>query len=95
MLTHVVFFKLKDKSKGTLEKVKNDLLALKEQIPLIRSIEVGMDILQTERSFDVVLYSKFDSLEDMKAYQVHPAHVKFGEYIETVKDIIYSVDFES
>ena len=95
MLTHAVFFKLKDKSRGTLEKVKNELLALKEQIPFIRSIEVGIDILQTERSFDVVLYSKFDSLEDMQAYQVHPEHVKFVEYIETVKDIIYSVDFES
>ncbi len=95
MLTHVVFFKLKDKSKGTLEKIKNDLLALKEEIPLIKSIEVGIDILQTERSFDIVLYSKFDSLEDMQAYQVHPAHVKFSEYIQTVKDTIYAVDFES
>ncbi|OPX43095.1 stress responsive A/B barrel domain protein [Ruminiclostridium hungatei] len=94
MLTHVVFFKLKDKSKETLDKVKKDLLALKDQIPLIRSIEVGIDILHAERSFDVVLYSKFDSLEDMKSYQVHPAHVKFGEYINTVKETIYAVDFE-
>lgn len=95
MLTHVVFFKLKDKSSGTLEKLKNDLLALKEQIPVLRSIEVGIDILQTERSFDLVLYSKFDSLEDMQAYQIHPAHLKVAEYIQTVKETVYAVDFES
>jgi len=95
MLTHVVFFRLKDKSKETIEKVKNDLLALKDEIPLIKSLEVGVDILHTERSFDIVLYSKFDSLEDMQAYQVHPAHVKFSEYIQTVKDVIYAVDYES
>ena len=56
MLTHVVFFKLKDKSQETLNKVKNDLLALKDQISLIRSMEVGIDILHNERSFDVVLH---------------------------------------
>ncbi|MDF2985328.1 MAG: Stress responsive Barrel Domain-containing protein [Eubacterium sp.] len=95
MLTHVVFFKLKDKSQETLEKVKADLLALKDKISLIKSIEVGLDILHTERSYDVVLYSKFDSLEDMQAYQVHPEHVKFGEYIQTVKESIVAVDFES
>ncbi len=95
MFTHVVFFKLKDKSKGTLDKVKSDLLALKDKIPQIKEIEVGIDILQTERSYDIVLYSKFDSLDDMKAYQVHPEHVKFSEYISTVKEAINSVDFES
>ncbi len=95
MFTHVVFFKLKDKSKETLEKVKNDLLALKDKIPQIKELEVGIDILQTERSYDVILYSKFESLDEMKAYQVHPEHVKFSEYIRTVKEAINSVDYES
>lgn len=95
MLKHVVFFKLKDKSPETLQKIKTDLLALKDKISLIKSIEVGLDILHTERSYDVVLYTKFDSLEDMQAYQIHPEHVKFGEYIHTVKESIVAVDFES
>ncbi len=94
MLTHVVFFKLKDNSQDHLEKVKKDLLALKDQIPLIKSMEVGIDILRTERSFDIVLYTKFDSLEDMNAYQVHPAHVKFAEYIQAAKESVFAVDYE-
>ncbi len=94
MLTHVVFFKLKDNSRENLEKVKTDLLALKDQIPLIKSMEVGIDVLRSERSYDIVLYSKFDSFEDMMAYQVHPVHVKFADYIQTIKESVLAVDYE-
>lgn len=94
MLTHIVFFKLKDKSEETISKIINDLSALKDKISLIRHLEVGADILHTERSYDVALFTKFDSLEDMRAYQVHPDHVKFSEYVQTVKESIIAVDFE-
>lgn len=95
MLTHIVFFKLKDKSEAASKELKDKLLGLKGQIPVLKYIEVGTDIIHSERSYDVALYTKFDNLEDMQTYQVHPAHVKVAEYINSVKESAVSIDYES
>lgn len=93
MFTHIVLFKLKDKSQETIQKIKKDLLELKEKIPLIKFMEVGIDVVHSERSYDIALYTKFDSLEDMKAYQAHPDHVKFSQYVSTVRESSVSLDY--
>jgi len=95
MLTHIVLLRLKDKSEESLQKMKEKLLELKGQIPFLRFIEVGTDIIHAERSYDVALYTKFDTLKDMQEYQVHPAHVKVLEYIQIVKESSVSIDYES
>lgn len=95
MITHIVFFKLKDRSRENVEKAKQVLLSLEGKIPVLRHIEVGVDVLHSERSYDLALVTKFDSLEDLQAYQVHPEHVKVGEYIATVREAAASVDYES
>lgn len=95
MLTHIVLLRLKDKSEESLQKMKEVLLSLQGQIPFLKFIEVGTDIIHSERSYDVALYTKFDTLKDMEAYQVHPAHVKVLEYIATVKESSVAIDYES
>lgn len=92
MLTHIVLFKLKDKD--DLPKAKELLLALKDKISLIKEMEVGINIVHSDRSYDLGLYTKFDSLADMQAYQVHPEHVKFGEYITKIREAVVSIDYE-
>ncbi|WP_139903918.1 Dabb family protein [Clostridium thermarum] len=75
MFTHIVFFKLNDPSKENLERAKNILEQMEGKIPQLKYIEVGVDVLHTERSYDIALITRFDSLEDMQEYQVHPYHV--------------------
>lgn len=95
MLTHIVLFRLKDKNEESMQKMKELLLGLKDQVPCLKFIEVGTDIVHSERSYDVGLYTKFDSLKDMEEYQVHPAHLKVLEYIKTVKESSVAIDYES
>ncbi|MCX8129101.1 MAG: Dabb family protein [Clostridia bacterium] len=95
MVTHIVFFKLKDRSSENVEKTRQVLAGLDGKVPQLRHIEVGVDVLHSERSYDLALVTKFDSLDDLQAYQVHPEHVKVAEYIASVRDIVASVDFES
>lgn len=95
MLTHIVLFRLKDKNEENMQIMKSKLLGLKGRIPFLRYIEVGTDIVHSERSYDVALYTKFDSLKDMEAYQVHPEHVKVLEYIKVVKESSVAIDYES
>lgn len=75
MFTHIVFFKLKEPTKQNLEKAKNLLTGMEGNIAELKGIEVGIDELHTERSFDLVLITRFDSLSDMDNYQIHPYHV--------------------
>ena len=44
------------------------------KLPMLRRLEVGTDVIRSERSYDVALYTRFDSLEDLQAYQIHPYH---------------------
>lgn len=95
MITHVVLFKLKDASQKNVEKARDVLLGMRGKIPLLRHLEVGMDILHSERSYDVALITRFDSMDDLKAYQIHPLHLEVAKYINSVKEASIAVDYES
>lgn len=95
MITHVVFFKFADPTPETAQTTKTRLLALPAQIPQIKHYEVGINILESPRNYDLVLISKFDSLDELSAYQVHPVHQEFVTYIKSVTSSIFAVDYDS
>jgi hypothetical protein len=95
MITHVVLFKLKDTSQKSVEKARDVLSGMKGKIPLLRHLEVGMDVLHSERSYDIALITRFDSMNDLKAYQMHPIHLEVAKYINSVKEASIAVDYES
>jgi Stress responsive A/B Barrel Domain len=52
-----------------------DLLkGLAGQVPEIRSMTVGVDILRTRFAYDLALITTHDNVADLRAYQTHPAH---------------------
>ena len=94
MLKHIVLFRLKGKSKGQINNIINLLKRLKKQIDIIQSVEVGFDIIQQERSYDIAFIGIFRNFQDLEIYQKHPEHIKLKEYMEKVSESIVSVDFE-
>jgi hypothetical protein len=95
MLTHVVMFKLIDRTVENARQLHDRLLTLPNQIPQIKHMEVGVNILPSDRAYDVVLFQRFDSLADMQAYQAHPAHVEVLAYIKSVIAGSVAVDYAS
>lgn len=93
MITHIVMFKFAEE--GALEKVKELLEALPEKIPVLRHLEVGVNVVDSPRSWDAVLVTRFDSLDDLRAYQEHPDHVEAAAYIRSVLETSASVDYQS
>ena len=72
MIKHVVCFKLK---KGECpEKTKEVLLSMKGNVPMLKGIEVGVDELKSERSFDVMLTVLLDDFNALNDYQIDPYH---------------------
>jgi heme-degrading monooxygenase HmoA len=68
--------------------VKEKLNQLVDKIDGLKSMEVGVNFNESDRAFDLSLYSTFDSEEDLKKYAVHDEHLK-------VVDIIKNVTLES
>jgi hypothetical protein len=96
MITHIVLFKLTNPTSKNLTTTRNKLLSMDGNIDLLRHLEVGVDIIRSERSYDIALTTRFDSREDLQAYQIHPYHA--GEVIPHMKAVcsaIVAVDYES
>jgi hypothetical protein len=95
MITHIVLFKLIDRSPGSVEKARDVLLGMKGKIPQLRHLEVGIDKIHSERSYDLALVTKFDSLKELQAYQAHPVHIEVAKYMTSVRESAVAVDYES
>lgn len=96
MVTHIVFFKLADPTVENIAAVRDRLLSMRGRIDLLRHLEAGCDLIRSERSYDVALLTRFDSLDDLQAYQVHPYHA--NEVVPFMKancSSIVAVDYEA
>jgi hypothetical protein len=95
MITHIVFFKLKEATPAQLTATRDLLLSMQGKVPQLRHLEVGIDIIHSERSYDLALFSRFDSMADLQSYQIDPYHA--GTVIPHMKSVcaaIVAVDYE-
>ncbi|MFA6138249.1 MAG: Dabb family protein [Sulfurimonas sp.] len=94
MVIHIVMFKFKDKNKAlNLAKVQSKLIKLETLIPGLKSMEVGINFNESDRAFDLSLYSTFEDESDLKAYSVHEEHLKVVELIKEVTTESKVVDY--
>lgn len=93
-LTHVVLFKLRDRSPQEVQRLVQVLLGMEGQIPQLRAIEAGANVVESARAYDIALVTHFDSLADMEAYQVHPLHQDVSAQLRAASEAVAAVDFE-
>lgn len=93
MFTHIVFYRLIDNSEENKEKVKGILLSMEGKVEQLKAIEVGIDVLHSERSYDLALITRFDSMDDFKAYKAHPVHTEVSKFMHSVFSVSASVDY--
>jgi hypothetical protein len=99
MIKHLVFWKLQDNAEGN-DKATNALLikekleALNGQIEGLIKLEIGIDFSETPASFDVALYSEFESKEALDGYQENPKHKVVQSFVRSVNCGRHMVDYE-
>jgi hypothetical protein len=94
MLVHIVMFQFKEENKiANMNRVKEMLDALPSKINTLSSMEVGIDISRSERSFDMVLVSTFEEPEALNVYATHPAHLEVVSVIKEVTTLSKVVDY--
>ena len=94
MLTHVVLLKLTDRSAENINKTRDVLLSMVGKIPQIKHMEVGVNIVPSDRAYDLALVQKFESLAAMQEYQTHPVHLPVRDYLRSVLAAQASVDYQ-
>ena len=94
MIKHIVMWKFREGEQENMMIFRDRLLSLRGKIPEIRSMEVGINMNPSDRSFDAVLVSEFDSLEALRAYSENPLHVEVSKFCKSIRTASHSVDYE-
>lgn len=79
MIRHIVTWKLVDQTAeerlAAVAEMAGALESLVGVVPGLRSLTVRPNVAFHEANWHAVLVSDHDSVADLEAYQVHPAHV--------------------
>jgi hypothetical protein len=95
VITHVVTFKLEDDGAAHVARCKQMLDGLVREVPSLRSMTVGANVVASPGAHSLALTAAFDDLDGLQAYQVHPDHEGVAAYLRSVSSTIAAVDFES
>ncbi|OCA97502.1 Dabb family protein [Clostridium beijerinckii] len=92
MFTHIVLFKLKEPTTENLKFVEKTLLSMNGMIKELKQLEVGVDVIKSDRSYDVGIITRFDNKENYLSYDVNEFHVEkvkkvIGPYMEGSKTL--------
>ena len=95
MMKHVVCFKLKEPNEQLLKETKDLLLTMTGIIPEVVDVNVGLDFLHSERSFDILLEVTLNSKEDLDVYQFSDYHVNvILKHMKAIIEKSIAVDYE-
>lgn len=89
MLTHIVFWKLKDHAEGAdkavnLAKARVLLESCAKLTPGIHRFEAATPQPGHECTYDLVLNAVFEDAEALAAYQSHPDHLAIKPFMRSV-----------
>ncbi len=99
MIKHIVMWQLKDHAEGADKatnaiKMKALLDACADIVPGILKLEVAIAQPGLEATYDVVLYSEFESVAALDAYQNHPQHLALKPFVGAVRLARQCMDYE-
>lgn len=93
---HIIIWKLKEEHNTEAVKlgIKENLESLLGVVPGLLEIKVQIKSLPSSNA-DVMLYSVFESVDALKGYSVHPAHVKVADtFVRPYTQVRSCLDFE-
>jgi hypothetical protein len=99
MIKHIVCWKLHEEANNMSKEenasaIKLKLEGLKGQIEGLIDIEVGVNLLHSAESADIVLYSTFKDQQALAFYQEHPLHKEVMPFIAAARSERRVVDYE-
>ena len=99
MIKHIIMWKLRDFAEGytraeNAHRMKHQIEEMGQRVQEFKYFEVGININPSPDAFDIVLYSEFETRDDLETYQNHPAHLEFKKFIGEIRSEKKVVDYE-
>lgn len=95
MVKHIICFKLANGSQQNCDEAKHVLLSMDGKVPTVKAIDVHVDQLRSERSFDVMLEVTVESWDALNEYQQDPYHCNVvKKHMHAVAEKSIAMDFE-
>jgi hypothetical protein len=99
MFKHIVLWKLKESAGGrsraeNAQLMKERFEEIANMLDGLRHLEVGIDLLHTDASADVILYTEFENRAAYEAYNDHPAHKALSAFIGDLRTERRVIDYE-
>ncbi|WP_236896872.1 Dabb family protein [Clostridium beijerinckii] len=91
MVINNLLLKLKNRDADSIKKTQEVLLSMREKIDVLIDIQAEINIRPSESNYDIILITKFASLEDLDKYLIHPNHLEVAKFIGSVLDTQASV----
>ena len=97
MIKHSVMWNVRgqnaeEKALG-IARLKLAFEGLRDKIPGLQHLEIGVDTSAVDYACDVVLYSEFESQQALDAYAVHPEHLRVRNELEGLRIARHQVDY--
>ena len=94
MVKHIVMFKLTERTSKNMKLATDSLRSLENNIETLKSIEIGTDFLESDRSYDIVLTAHFENQEGLKTYSSHENHLPVVKIMRSLCSSSVVVDYE-
>lgn len=94
-LTHIVMVKLKDPTPENIDACVEKIRSMAGQIEGLQSLEVGRDVVRSERSYDLALIAKLTDRAALEVYNNHPVHLPVLAFLREHLSAVTAVDFEN
>ncbi|NMF07058.1 Dabb family protein [Clostridium beijerinckii] len=91
MIINNLLLKLKNRDTDNIKKTQEVLLSMRGKIEVLIDIQAEINIRPGESNYDIILITKFASLEDLDKYLIHPNHLEVAKFIGSVLDTQASV----
>ncbi len=97
MMKHIVMWKVygndrEERLKSALQ-VKRAFEGIRDKIPGLIHLEVGIDTSLTDFACDAVLYSEFADAQSLAAYATHPEHLRVRDQLLGLRVSRHQVDY--
>jgi hypothetical protein len=99
MIVHISMAKYKDSAEGR-SKAENIAIGkqmtegLLEKVPSLKSIRVGVNMLDGPTDYDVVSTSEYDNMDAVMVTVRHPAHDDLIAFLKTATEASHAVTYE-
>lgn len=92
MIKRISMWRLKNKSDAV--QMKDALISLKDNVPSLLDIEVGINTSEHQAAYDIVFIGSFATRSDLKAFDNNKAHGEVGDLVRKIKDHRVFIEYE-